>query len=56
MQEQTLSRLQEEEMGYKQFDDSMSFAELAFSSSMEKNRSLDLMNNINDVVDWSQIE
>jgi len=43
-------------MAYKQFDDSMSFAELAFASSMEKNRSLDLMNNINAVVDWSQIE
>ena len=43
-------------MGYKQFDESMSFAELAFTSSMEKNRSLELMNNINAVVDWSQIE
>jgi IS5 family transposase len=43
-------------MGYKQFDESMSFAELAFTSSMEKNRSLDLMNNINAVVNWSQIE
>lgn len=43
-------------MAYKQFDGSMSFAELALASSMEKNRSLDLMNNINAVVDWSQIE
>lgn len=43
-------------MAYKQFDDSMSFAELAFASSMEKNRALDLMKNINAVVDWSQIE
>lgn len=34
----------------------MSFAELAFASSMEKNRALNLMNNINAVVDWSQIE
>lgn len=43
-------------MAYKHFDDSMSFAELAFASSMEKNRALDLMNNINAVVNWSQIE
>jgi len=43
-------------MAYKQFNKSMSFAELAFSSSMEKNRSLTLMNNINTVVDWAQIE
>ena len=33
-------------MAYKQFDRTMSFAELALASSMEKNRSLDLMNNM----------
>lgn len=43
-------------MAYKQFDKSMSFAELALSSSMEKNRSLNVMNTINSVVDWSKIE
>ena len=40
-------------MAYKQFDDSMSFAGLAFARSMEKNRALNLMNSINAVIDWS---
>ena len=48
----SLNHFKEEEMAYKQFDDSMGFAELAFVSSMEKNRALNLMKNINAVVDW----
>ena len=51
-----LNRFPEEEMACKQFDKSMGFAESALSSSMEKNRSLNVMNTINSVIDWSKIE
>jgi len=43
-------------MGYKKFDQNISFAELDLSSSMENNRSLKMMERINQVIDWSNIE
>jgi len=43
-------------MGYKKAEPNMTFAELSLMSSMEHNRSLKLMEKINDVIDWSKIE
>ena len=43
-------------MGYKKVEPNMTFAELSLMSSMEHNRSLKLMEKINDVVDWSKVE
>jgi len=43
-------------MGFKQIDRTMGFAELAFASSMEKNRSLETLEQMNKVIDWNRIE
>jgi IS5 family transposase len=43
-------------MGFKKIDRKMGFAELAFSSSMEKNRSLETLEQMNKVIDWDRIE
>ncbi|MBU0734570.1 MAG: IS5 family transposase [Proteobacteria bacterium] len=43
-------------MGYKQIDKNLSFADLAVSKSLENNRSLKMMEKINKVVKWRNIE
>jgi len=43
-------------MGYKQWSKNLSFAEMALSKSLDKNRSLKTMEKINQVVDWSKVE
>ena len=43
-------------MGYKDFSDSYSFADLAVGKSLENSRSLRRMEQINKVVDWRTIE
>jgi len=43
-------------MGFKKIDPKLTFAEIALASSMEKNRSLDTLMNMNAVIDWSKIE
>jgi hypothetical protein len=43
-------------MAFKKIDPKLTFAEIAFASSMEKNRSLDVLMNMNPVIDWSKIE
>ena len=43
-------------MGYKKMDWNMTFAEIDLMTSMEHNRSLKMMEKINQVIDWSEIE
>lgn len=43
-------------MGYKQIGKNLSFADLAVSKSLENNRSLKMMEKINKVVKWRNIE
>lgn len=43
-------------MGYKQIGENLSFADLAVSKSLENNRSLKMMEKINKVVKWRNIE
>ena len=43
-------------MGYKQIGKNLSFADLAVSKSLEQNRSLKMMEKINKVVKWRNIE
>ena len=43
-------------MGYKQIGKNLSFADLAVSKSLEHNRSLKMMEKINKVVKWRNIE
>jgi hypothetical protein len=43
-------------MGFKKSDSELTFAELALASSMEKNRSLVTLMNMNDIIDWSKIK
>jgi transposase, IS5 family len=43
-------------MGYKQIGENLSFADLAVAKSLEHNRSLKMMEKINDVVEWDNIE
>jgi len=43
-------------MGYKDLGKEISFADLAVSKSLEHNRSLKMMNRINKVVKWKNIE
>ncbi len=43
-------------MGYKTLDQNISFAEVALASSMENNRSLKMMEKVNQIIDWSHIE
>ena len=43
-------------MGFKNIESKIGFAELAFSSSMEKNRSLQTLEQMNKVINWSKVE
>jgi IS5 family transposase len=43
-------------MGYKELGKEISFADLAVSKSLEHNRSLKMMNRINQVVKWKNVE
>jgi len=43
-------------MGFKNIESKIGFAELAFSSSMEKNRSLQTLEQMNKVIDWSKVK
>ena len=43
-------------MGYKKWNQNISFADVALSSSIEKNRSLKTMERINRVIDWLKVE
>jgi hypothetical protein len=43
-------------MGYKKLGKNMSFADLAVTSSLENNRSVKMMEKINSVVNWQNIE
>ena len=48
--------LKGEEMGYKKLGKEMSFADLAVSKSLEHNRSVKMMDRINEVVNWRNVE
>jgi IS5 family transposase len=43
-------------MAYKKWNQNISFADVALSSSIEKNRSLKTMERINRVIDWTKVE
>ena len=43
-------------MGYKRIGDEISFADLAVSKSLEHNRSVQLMDRINQVISWKNVE
>ncbi len=43
-------------MGFKKIDRKIGFAELALLSSMEKNRSLETLEQMNKVINWTRIE
>ena len=43
-------------MGYKKIGENLSFADVAVSKSLEHNRSLKMMEKINKVVKWKNIE
>jgi len=43
-------------MGYKRIGETMSFADIALSKSMENNRSVKMMKRINKVINWRNIE
>ena len=43
-------------MGYKKLDQELSFADLILKDSMDKNRCLKRLENINDSIDWKNIE
>ena len=43
-------------MAFKKTDTKLTFAEIALTSSMDKNRSLDTLMNMNAVINWSKIE
>lgn len=43
-------------MGYKKIGKEMGFADLAISKSLEHNRSLKMMDRINEVLNWRNIE
>jgi IS5 family transposase len=43
-------------MGYKKMDWNMTFAEIDLMTSVEHNRSLKMMEKINNIIDWSEIE
>ena len=45
-----------EVMGYKQIGKVISFADLAVSKSLKHNRSLTMMNKINTLISWKNIE
>ena len=43
-------------MGYKRIGEEISFADLSISKSLQHNRSVKLMDRINKVVSWRNIE
>ena len=43
-------------MGYKKMSTEISFADMAVSKSLQHNRSVKMMNRINKVVNWKNIE
>ena len=43
-------------MGYKKIGENLSFADLAVTKSLEHNRSLKMMEKINKVVKWKNID
>ena len=43
-------------MGYKTLDQNISFAEVALASAMENNRSLKMMEKVNQIINWSHVE
>ena len=43
-------------MGYKRIGETMSFADIALSKSMENNRAIKMMERINKVINWRNIE
>lgn len=43
-------------MGYKVFDDKMSFAEMELRETLEKTRSVQMMKRINRIINWKNIE
>ena len=43
-------------MGYKRIGEEISFADLAVSKSLKHNRSVKLMDRINKVVNWRNVE
>jgi transposase, IS5 family len=49
-------KIEEWAMGYKEIGKNLSFADLAVEKSLEHNRSLKMMEKINAVVDWENIE
>jgi len=51
-----MTEIEEGTMGYKKIGENLSFADLAVSKSLEHNRSLKMMEKINKVVKWKNIE
>ena len=43
-------------MGFKKMDTSLGFADLALASSLEHNRSVKLMEKLDNAIDWSRVE
>ena len=43
-------------MGFKNIESKIGFAELALASSMDKNRTLNTLEQMNKVINWSRIE
>lgn len=43
-------------MGFKNMEQNFTFADMALFSSLEKNRAVTRMEEINAIVDWSRIE
>jgi hypothetical protein len=52
----TIKFLSGGDIGYKQIEPNMTFAEVSLLKSMEHNRSLKRLEKINSVIDWSQVE
>jgi hypothetical protein len=44
------------DMGYKQIEQNMTFAEVSLISSMEHNRSLKRLGKINQLINWSKVD
>ena len=43
-------------MGFKKMDTNLTFTDLSLLSSIEKNRAIARMEQINNIVDWSRID
>ena len=43
-------------MGFKNMDNNLTFTDMSLLTSMEKNRAIKRMEQINAIVDWSRIE